>query len=426
MLTASYQCNAVEYSSWESERTLAHPAEANSKLTQAPPQTRTLDSRLGIWPTLYSLHAILSTWDPHAEAVYNDIHRTPHWLKRIIKPGETVPPVLTTYGRVAHIPASILGSSHAYGFGIQATLKGNLVHRHFTAPELAAIHGFSDWSSSLFWTQDLNLHKDLIFGIGGCITPPQVAWCALILQQAAWFLDLNACPSTFLRRPLQRMAHTLQHFHDSISPTPDFTYTPNTPTLDSNLGPHFLRGGSHTHTNRHRCLPAPPTPDPTPTTRQTTEQQVSPLTQESNINLSDTLFADLINSELVCNSQAIQSLQTAEGLQLTPIPRSTIHTAADIAEQLKIPGFRLDAHGSWQNIGLLPFERLPPDIQALDRRMEVSMLVLSISELRGWSRSHRAGVDEMRTTLAPPTRIVYILYQLPAILAFRKICKFLH
>ena len=146
------------------------------------------------------------------------------------------------------------------------------------------------------------------------------AWCALILQQAAGFLGFNACPSTILSRPLQKIAHTLQHFHDSISSTPDFTYIPNTPTLDNKLGPHSLRGGSHTHTNRHRRPPAPPTPDPTPTTRQTIEQQVFPLTQESNINLSDTLFADLINSELMCNFQVIQSLQTAEGLQLTPIP----------------------------------------------------------------------------------------------------------
>ena len=133
---------------------------------------------------------------------------------------------------------------------------------------------------------------------------------------------------------------------------------------------------------------------------------------------SDTLFADLINSELLCNFQVIQSLQTAEGMQLVPAPRSTIHTAADLAEQLKTLGFRLEAQGSWQQIGLLPLEGPPPDLQALDRRMGISRLVLSISETRGWARSHRAGFDDMRTTLENAHRAC--VHPLPAILASRK------
>ena len=104
-------------------------------------------------------------------------------------------------------------------------------------------------------------------------------------------------------------------------------------------------------------------------------------------------------------------------MQLVAAPRSTIHTPADLAEQLKTLGFRLEAQGSWQQIRLLPLEGPPPDLQAL-RRMEISTLLLSISETRGWSRSHRAEVDDMRTTLENAHRAC--VHPLPAILASRK------
>ena len=144
--------------------------------------------------------------------VYSDKTRQPpKWpLRRVINPGEELPPIMTTYGRAPRIPPEVLGSMTVFGYGIPALLGGPGTIRHLVAPELAAAHGFHDWQAPVWWDTDLQEHEQLIQALGDAIAPPQAAWCTHLLLQAAGLHRSMVHPIHLMGEYLARLRATLE------------------------------------------------------------------------------------------------------------------------------------------------------------------------------------------------------------------------
>ena len=176
-------------------------------MERRPTPARAFGSQLCLWPNLSSAQTKAAEWTPLDHQVYSDSDpsRTPPHVKRIVRPGETLPPILTTYGRAPSIPAGALRSGDIYGFGIRARVDDRECVRHLLPGELAAAHGMRDWNHPFWWLTDIPLQQTLWHALGDAIAPVQTAWCVFTLLQAAGHLSPLPSPSTLVGRHLASM-----------------------------------------------------------------------------------------------------------------------------------------------------------------------------------------------------------------------------
>ena len=191
-------------------------------LSQLTIPTQAYPSSWCIWPALDNPATRAAVWTQDAHRIYNDPAHTPAWArKRIVTPGETLPPILTTYGVAPYLPAGTLGSAAIYGYGTYALLRNKWCPRHLTAAELAAAHGLPDWNSPLWCSSDLNTQAALIRALGDAITPAQAVWrITLLLQAAHWGPQCHPTQvvSAFLL-PIKDHLSSLPHSHPQLWPS---------------------------------------------------------------------------------------------------------------------------------------------------------------------------------------------------------------